>query len=221
MELDKGTRPTLLQYVLPIALFLGITFLEGEFEKHYVWVYFAKIAIVVAALVWARPTWRDIRWQPGTIPLAVVLGFVLFLMWIAIEETLQYPHLGARTGFDPFAQISDAGLRTAFIGIRLFGLVLLVPFMEELFWRSFLIRYASQSQYQSLPIGTFTLTGAAITCGLFAIAHTEWIPAFLFAAALAGLLYWTKSVFACFVTHLVTNLSLGIYVLTQQKWIYW
>ena len=84
-----------------------------------------------------------------------------------------------------------------------------------------MLRFATQTDFRSLAIGTFSLAGAAITCGLFALAHPEWIPAFLFAAALAALARYTKSIFACFVAHLVTNLSLGIYVLTERAWALW
>lgn len=204
-----------------MALFLGITALEGQIPNYYVWVYFAKVVVVVAALIWAKPTWKDLKFEPKWIPVAVAVGLLLFAAWVGIESYLSYPHLGERTGYNPWEKIPDEGMRMAFIGVRFFGLVLLVPLMEELFWRSFMLRFATQTDFRSLAIGTFSLAGAAITCGLFALAHPEWIPAFLFAAALAALVRYTKSIFACFVAHLVTNLSLGIYVLTERAWALW
>lgn len=204
-----------------MVLFLGITYLEGEFEANYVWVYFAKIALVTLALIWAKPTWKDIKWEPKQIPLAIGIGLVLFVVWVAIEQYLKYPHIGDRTAYDPWKEIPDAGLRSAFVAVRFFGLVLLVPFMEELFWRSFGLRYATQTDFQALPIGTFTLQAAAIVSGIFALAHPEWIPALIFAAAMAALVWKTKSIFSCFVAHATTNLALGVYVLTQKQWAFW
>jgi hypothetical protein len=100
-------------------------------------------------------------------------------------------------------------------------LVLLVPFMEELFWRSFGLRYATRTDFQALPIGTFSAAGAAATCAVFALAHPEWVVALVFAAGMTLLLWKTKSLFACFVAHAVANLALGTYVVTQGAWGLW
>jgi hypothetical protein len=204
-----------------MALFLGLTYLEGEMRSNYVWVYFAKILFVIGALLWAKPTWKDIRFDTKQIPLAVIAGLLLFAIWVGIEKFVPYPHLGTRTGFNPVEKIPDAGLRTAFISVRFLGLALVVPFMEELFWRSFGLRYASQTDFKALEIGAFTMTGAALCCGVFALAHPEWLPALIFAATMTVLVWKTKSIFACFVAHAVTNLALGIYVVNQSAWALW
>ncbi len=204
-----------------MALFLGMTYAEGQSPANYVTIYFAKIVVVLAALIWARSTWKDIKFDAKQIPLAVIAGLVLFVVWVGIEKYLKYPHIGDRTAYNPFEKIPDDGLRTAFIAVRFFGLALLVPFMEELFWRSFGLRYASQTDFKSLNIGSFTMTGAAICCAVFAFSHPEWLPALVFAAAMTSMVWKTKSVFACFVAHVVTNLALGIYVVTQGAWSLW
>ncbi len=204
-----------------MALFLGFTFAEGQSPANYVWIYFAKVAVVLGVLIWAKPTRRDIKFEPKLIPLGVIAGLVLFAVWVGIEKAIHYPHLGDRTAFNPNEKIADPALMTAFIAVRFFGLALLVPFMEELFWRSFGLRYASQTNFLDLPIGKFTLTGAGLTCAVFALAHPEWIAALIFAAAMTALVWKTKSIFACVVAHAVTNLALGIYVVTQGAWTLW
>lgn len=204
-----------------MALFLGITFAEGQSPANYVWIYFAKVIVVLGALIWAKPTWRDIKFEPKLIPLGVITGLALFAIWVGIEKVFHYPHLGDRTAFNPYEKISDPTLRTAFIAVRFFGLALLVPIMEELFWRSFGLRYASQTNFQDLQIGKFTLAGAGLTCAVFAFAHPEWIPALIFATVMTALVWKTKSIFVCVVAHSVTNLALGIYVVTQSAWALW
>jgi uncharacterized protein len=216
----RKTLPDWLPYVLPMALYLGIIYIEGKAPEQYVWLYFAKIILVVGALIWARPTWKDVKWEPKFIPIATILGLVLCAIWIGFER-VSYPHIGDRIGYNPWEKIPDTGLRSVFVAVRFFGLVLVVPFMEELFWRSFGLRYATQTDFKALPIGKFSLTGAAIICALFAVEHPEWAPALIFAAAMAILLSKTKSIFACFVAHAVTNLALGIYVVTQGAWTLW
>lgn len=221
-DVEKSTRlPDWAPYVVPIALFLGITYVEGESPANYVWIYFAKIAIVIAALIWAKPTWRDLKWEPGLILPAVAIGLALFVVWVGIESRIVYPHLGDRSAYDPWKEIADPGLRMAFIATRFLGLVLVVPFMEELFWRSFALRFATKPDFQSLPIGTFSLGAAALVCVVFAGAHPEWIPALIFAVAMTLLVWKTRSISACFIAHAVTNLALGIYVVNQGAWALW
>lgn len=217
----RKSIPDWLPYVLPMALFLGITALEGNWPERYVAIYIAKIVVVAGALVWAKATWKDIRWQPRLIPVSVACGLALFAIWVGIELALKYPHLGERSAFNPFEKVPDDSLRMLFICSRFIGLVLIVPFMEELFWRSFLLRFATQTDFKALPIGTFSLVGGAITCALFALAHPEWLPALIFAAAMAALVWKTKSIFACFVAHATTNLALGVYVITERAWGFW
>jgi len=205
-----------------MAIFLGITALEGQFEEHYVWIYFAKVLLVGAALFYFREPWKDIRFEPKWIVPAALLGLVLCAGWIWVDQNVAYPHfLGSRTGFNPYGKIADDGLRSAFLVARFVGLVLLVPIMEEIFWRSFVVRYASKQDFWTLPIGMFTWTGFAIMVGLFAAAHPEWLVAAIFAAAMGLLLKYSKSLFACIVAHAVTNLALGIYVVTHGDWKYW
>ncbi|MGI8922949.1 MAG: CAAX prenyl protease-related protein [Fimbriimonadales bacterium] len=205
-----------------MAIFLGITALEGQLEEHYVWIYFVKVLLTGAALFYFRETWKDIRFEPKWIVPSVVVGLTLCAVWIWVDKNVAYPHfLGSRTGFNPYEKIADDGLRSVFLAVRFIGLVLLVPIMEELFWRSFVVRYASKPDFWTLPIGTFTWTGFAIMVGLFAAAHSEWLVAAIFAAAMGLLVKYSKSIFACIVAHAVTNLALGIYVVTQGDWKYW
>ncbi|MFI5385241.1 MAG: CAAX prenyl protease-related protein [Fimbriimonadales bacterium] len=221
MENPYKSVPDWAPYGLPMALFLGLTYAEGRYPENYVWIYFVKIATVLAALIWVRPTWGDIRWETKLIPLATAVGLLLFLVWVGVERAIVYPHLGNRSSYNPWAMIYGQGLRSAFLAARFFGLVLLVPFMEELFWRSFGLRYATQTDFKALPIGKFSRTGALLTCAVFALSHPEWAPALIFAAAMTILVWKTKSIFACIVAHAVTNLALGVYVVTQGVWTLW
>lgn len=208
-------------YTLPIAIFLGVTFLEGQYPKAYVPIYFAKIALVICALIWARSTWKDVKWEPKYLPLGVVVGLVLFGVWIGLEKYVHYPHMGDRTAYNPWEQIPDAGMRSAFLAVRFFGLVLLVPFMEEIFWRSFGFRYGSRSDFNVLPVGSGTEAGALLSVIAFALAHPEWLSALIFGAVTTYVVWRTKSLFACVVIHVVTNLALGIYVVTTGAWALW
>jgi CAAX prenyl protease-like protein len=113
-------------------------------------------------------------------------------------------------------------LRYGFLALRFYGLVLMVPVMEEVFWRSFLLRFATDlDDFKRVPIGTFSTTAFFVSSAMFAAAHSEWLVAFICAAAYAYLYRVTRSLFACIVAHSVTNLALGIYILITGDWKYW
>ena len=86
---------------------------------------------------------------------------------------------------------------------------MLVPLIEELFWRSFLIRWLIDQDFRRVPIGRVTPVSAAVTSALFAMAHPEWLPALLTGLLWAWLLQQTKSLPACVVSHVVANLAWG------------
>lgn len=229
----SAPRPAWLSYVAPMATFLALTSLEGYLpggtdsspSTWYPLAYGAKVAIVTVVVLACRPAWRDLRPRPsaGALALAVGLGLAVAAVWVGLDGF--YPRFGSvgkRTGFDP-GLIDYPANRIAFIVVRLYGLVLLVPLFEELFWRSFAIRYVvDPDDFTRVPVGRVTPLAAVATAVVFAMAHPiEWLPAVLTGLAWAWLVHRTKNLTACVVSHATANLALGIYVLTTHDWKFW
>jgi CAAX protease family protein len=225
----NATSPPI-AYVAPMVAFLMLTAVEGylpalDGQPHPLWypiAYTVKIIVVVAVAYVYRSTWRDLLPRPSlaVVALAVFVGLVVTLLWIGLDGLYpDIPLLGARSAFNPgsLPGVGEAG----FLAVRLLGLVLVVPLIEELFWRSFLMRWVIDANFARVPIGRVTPAAAAVTSGLFALAHPEWLPALLTGLLWAWLLWRTKSLAACLVSHVVANLCLGIYVLTTGNWKFW
>ena len=105
--------------------------------------------------------------------------------------------------------------------LRLAGAALVVPLMEELFWRSFLARWIDAQNFLSQAPRRLSFKAIGITSVLFALEHRLW-----FAGLLAGLLYgWvyrrTGSLWVPVIAHAVTNGALGIWVLRTGSWQFW
>lgn len=210
-------------YVAPMAAFMGITFVEGNAPKQYVGIYIAKAVLVTALLIAGRGTWkRDVRWSWPMLLLGTIVGLVGCAGWVLIDSvTPHFKFLGARVGYNPYHEIVDPSVRTLFLAVRFYGLALMVPVMEELFWRSFLLRWITDQDFEKLPVGAFSWSAFAIVGAVFGFSHPEWLVAILFACAMALLLRRTRSLFACIVAHAVTNLALGIFVLATGRWHFW
>jgi CAAX prenyl protease-like protein len=215
--------PPVWPYIVPLAGFLALTALEGRAGSWYPLAYAAKLA-VVAGLLWAcRGIFRDLRPLPsvGSSAISVLLGLAVAAAWVGLDG--RYPELpfqgGKRTAFDPYTLTGIA--RYAFLSVRMIGLVLVVPVIEELFYRSFLMRWMFNPDLSKVPIGVVTPLTLAVTSGVFALSHPEWLPALLTGLAWGGLVRWSRSVSACVVSHATANLALGVYVLTYRAWSFW
>ncbi len=223
VETPKAGSRAWIGYVAPMATFTIMTTLERQFQAHYLWMYSAKVIIVTALLIAGMSGWkRDIRANGRMLLIGAVVGLAAFVLWIVLDRiTPPLKFLGTRVGYNPFKEIADPATRTLFLSVRFLGLALMVPLMEELFWRSFLLRWITDQEYEKLAVGTFSWGAFALVAGAFGFAHPEWLAGIVFAVLMALLLRRTRSLFSCIVAHSVTNLALGIYVLVTHHWHYW
>ncbi len=219
---EASASPAWLPYVAPMAAFLALTIIEGYVAAGtYVWLYIVKVLVVTVVLCVFHETWADARPDARVIPLAVLVGLLVFAQWVMLDKLVHYPHLSTRIGFDPFSAIRSPVVRASFLAARFYGLVLVVPLMEELFWRSFLLRYMTDANFKAIPIGTFSWSAFAIVAVAFSISHPEWLAALICACAYALLLRHTRRLFAVVIAHGITNLALGLYVIVARAWEYW
>ncbi|HEU4753920.1 MAG TPA: CAAX prenyl protease-related protein [Armatimonadota bacterium] len=218
----EKSRPWL-PYVAPMLAFLGLSGLERLVPAAaYPLAYAAKVLLTAAVAFRFRSAWRDLRPEWKEVPLAAGTGLLALALWVGLDLWPGYPHLGTRAAFNPLEQLSGPAAQGLFLLVRLVGLALLVPLIEELFWRSFLIRYAiTPEDFRATPIGKLTPAAALLTGFAFAAAHPEWLAAAVTAALYTWLLGRSRSVFACVVAHAVTNLGLGWFVLATGSWRYW
>jgi CAAX prenyl protease-like protein len=101
--------------------------------------------------------------------------------------------------------------------------VLLVPILEELFWRGWLPRVVdSFDDFRLRPLGSYTALSFWATAVLFASEHGSYWEVGL----LCGVIYnlWmakTRAIADLIWTHAVTNGCLSAYVVVADQWQYW
>ncbi len=211
-------------YVVPMVAVMALTLLEGWEGSGipYTVFYTLKAVVVTITLVMSRKVWKDIRFDWKMLAIGLAVGALAYFEWIYVDlHTHHFGFLGTRTAYNPFHEIPNVALRSAFLMVRFYGLVVMVPVMEELFWRSFLLRWITEPNFSRLKVGEYSWTAFAAVAGLFALSHPEWLAAAIFAAAMALLLKRTGSLFACIVAHATTNLLLGLYVIHTGHWQLW
>ncbi len=189
-------------------------------EPALVLLYPVRIAVVFAALWYFRRLYTEIRLNDlrRLLPTvaACLCGLAVFSLWVRLEGIFILPP----PGYDP-GVLGDPAARMALIATRLCGAVLVVPVMEELFWRSFLVRYLIDRDFLQVAIGRFTVSAFVISTVLFALEHHLLVAGLMAGAAYNLLLLYTRSLAQCILAHAVTNLALGLYVLASGNWHFW
>jgi CAAX prenyl protease-like protein len=220
--------------VVPFLVFLVAGVLEpgpgdggaagrlGISHAAYPLIYAAKIGATFVALARCWPAIRGWLGRPAWWP--PVLGLLLVVPWVVLaglqREAGWAAGLAARTGYDPFAALgAGAPAAWAFLLIRAVGLVVVVPLVEELFLRGFLMRTVIREEFWTVPFGTLTAASAA-ACLVYAVATH---PAEAFAAAgwfaiVSGIAAATRRPIDAVLAHAGTNLALGAYVLATGSW---
>lgn len=209
-------------YVVPFVLFLLLTEAGRFFPAAAPYLYILK-TVLVGSLLWL---WRD-KYRAdftsglslGEIMTAVFCGLVVLIIWIVPEKFLF--QVGQSTAFNPYALGQSQAAAIGFITVRLFGSSIVVPVMEELFWRSFLMRYLIDPKFRSVPMGAFTWLSFTGTAVLFGLEHHRVIVGIIAGVLYGGLLLYQKNLKGVIIAHGVTNLGLGIYIVVTKSWIFW
>lgn len=185
------------------------------------WLYALQVALPLAALVYLWPHYTELRGapmpRPGDLVLGVAVGAAVFAVWIRLD----FPPwvIGTSEGFDPRDEAGRVLTSLAFT--RLFGAALVVPIIEELFWRSFILRWLEHARFTEVGPSTVGVVPLLVSSALFATEHHLWL-----AGLLAGLTYgWlylrTANLWVPVIAHTVTNAILGGWVLATGSWTFW
>lgn len=200
--------------------------------RYYPLVYALKILVTG---VFMLAMWRDYARLPWRVqPLALLVGAVGVVLWVGITELRLEPRLlgplglggfietGARAGYNPLVELKDSpALAWAFLGIRFLGLVLVVPIVEEMFLRGFLMRFITDQKWWSVPLtAVSTIAIAVTTAATMAMHPAELLAMLAWFLAVTWLMLRTGNLTDCIVAHAVTNLLLGIYVVSTGSWSY-
>jgi len=225
------SKPSLVR-IVPFALymvFIGVVEgakligLPAPSQETMNWLYPLKVGLAAAAIIFYWKEYDDLIWKElGNVKhtlLSVGVGVVIFALWINLD--LDFAIQGELTTYDPYATFEDPGVRMAMIISRVAGAALVVPVMEELFWKSFLVRYLVDKDITRVAPGTFTAFSFIGTAALFGLEHQLWLAGILAGVGYNFLYYKTRSLTQCILSHALTNAILAGYVLSTGKCYFW
>jgi hypothetical protein len=218
--------------VAPFMTFLLLLALETQFdESAKPWLYALRTfgALYVALLF--RPYWPPLgRMYLGW---AIPIGLIVAFGWVAIHKWMAgfdwYPStqiLGQdpppEDYYIPHEQLGTGLAYWLFLVVRIGGAATVVPIVEELFWRGYVLRVLIDwHNFERVPLGKFTWMSFIVCSLLSAAEHPQWEVGILCWVVYNLLFYRTRSLLCLIITHGITNLALYVYVVVYGDWVFW
>ncbi len=227
--MDLRFRRSALVRVAPFVFFMAVLALRGfaptdgswGFDTRWLYALQAGGTALLLALWWreygeiSRQTWLTLR----EALLAVAVGVAVFVLWVNLDAPWMSLSTASTEPFMP--RTATGGLYWALIVVRWVGAALLVPVMEELFWRSFLMRWIQQPVFESVSPAQVGLRAVVLSTFVFVLAHTLWLASIVAGLAYAWLYIRTGKLWAAVLAHAVTNGVLGVWVVATGNWQFW
>lgn len=207
--------------ILPLAVFVILTVGQGQLgATSAYWLYLVK-TVVGAWLIWETlPYVPELRWAVSWE--AIVVGVAVWAAWVGLDGL--YPRLSTPEGqWNPFKEFGPgSGTAWFYAGVRLLGSTIVVPPLEEVFYRSFLYRYFVRINFLTMPLGQFHALSFVVTSGIFGLMHPDrWVAGILCGLAYQGLAVRKNRLGDAMTAHGVTNLLLGLWVIWKGDWSFW
>ncbi len=211
---------------------------EAAVSPWYPGIYTLRIVLTLIAMAVALPVYRTFEFRVS--PLAIGVGVAGVALWIglcrlnleaplfaAIETVLPrdwgLDAVGGRAGYNPLEQLGhNRAALIGFLAARFLGLAVIIPIIEEFFLRGFLMRFVMQPDWWKLPIGAASAASWLAVITYAALTHPgELIAAIVWFSLVTLLVTRTKNIWDAITAHAVTNLLLGVWILTSGDWRLW
>jgi CAAX prenyl protease-like protein len=211
--------------ILPFATYMAFVAVAdalhrlGWTAEELRWLYLVKITSVLAVLLAYWRVYAELA-KPviglRAMCEAVAAGVVVLVLWINLDAG--WMQIGSAAGFDP---TSAGRIDWLLVAVRIAGAALVVPVMEELFWRSFLMRWIDCRRFLDLSPALVSLRAFVITAVLFGVEHNLWLAGIVAGVAYGYLYMRSGNLWSPILAHAVTNALLGLWVVSTTQWTYW
>jgi len=218
--------PAALARCIPFVVFMALLALRGylppESGIDARWIYGGQAVIVAGLLAWYwrgygelvrqnLPDARETGWS-------IAVGIAVFALWVQLDA----PWMQLGTATASFVPLDANGqLIWPLVLLRLAGAALVVPVMEELFWRSFLMRWVQHPGFERVDPRSVGIKAIVLSTFVFTLAHTLWLAAIVAGLAYALLYRQTGKLWTAVIAHAVTNGLLGVWVIWTGRWEFW
>ncbi len=229
---ERAPHP-LVAHITPFVVWVAMMHFLDVPQIHPAWRYAAQTA-TGAVLLYALKPWR---WYPAlrahNVPTALLAGVGVFLLWVLPESPLA--PAGLRDIYQrwlvlPFGELRNpieaAPYAPSYCGwpltlIRAAGCGLVIPVIEEVFWRGFIQRWVMGGEFWRNDAAAVDGLRFLVVAVIFGAEHQEWLAGVVAGLAYGALYVRTRDLWAVALAHAVTNSLLSFYVIRTGSWLFW
>ena len=209
-------------YFVPYVSFMLLSELGGRLPESAGPVLLVLKAVVPAAALayyfFVRNAYPELRsYRADAWAFADIgVGMLLAVAWVAPFVFIASLRPEDQSGFDPW-MLGDSFTMEA-LGLRMLGYGFVTPLFEELFVRSWAMRYAEvagvRGDFRGVPIARYSRVGFGTAFVLLMITHVpfEWVVMAPWAIVSTLWLYYRRDLMAVVVLHGATNATILIFV---------
>ena len=189
--------------ILPFIVFmLSILILDTITQTPSLY-YPLRVVAMIAVLVYCRRYIMELVWKID--PLAVGGGVLIAVLWLFAADN-------SAPEWQQALYALPAPVLAIWVICRVVGTTFLVPVIEELFFRGYILgRFVKQG-----PV--MLAVGVALSTGLFAALHGKWVLAIIAGLIFAALYLRRERVADPIVAHVVANAIIAAAAVVAQNW---
>jgi CAAX prenyl protease-like protein len=206
--------------VIPYALVAALAFAGGKasgWERY--WIYVVEMAVGLWCILVTRSVVLEMRWTFSWE--AVAVGIFVFVFWVGLDP--YYPQASKdKPTWNPFQELgANSVMAWFFVGVHTVGSAVVVPPIEEVFYRSFLYRYFVCLDFLDMPFSRLHWLSLIVTSLIFGFSHYQWLAGVLCGLSFQWLVLRKNRLGDAMTAHAITNFLLGIWVVWKDAWQFW
>jgi exosortase E/protease (VPEID-CTERM system) len=213
-ESEERSNPSM-AFLGPFLVVLASSLVTSALSSGFDAFYGLRVLTGGLALWYFRRQYAGLIFNGSWVGVAV--GLLAFGLWLALEPA----STGSGRALASTVGALPGGRAWVWIALRLIGSVAIVPVVEELAFRGYLIRRLSSVDFQSVPLGRLAWLPLLVSSAAFGLLHGRWIAGMLVGVLYALVLYRRGKLGDAILAHAVTNALIAATVLFTGDWAMW
>jgi exosortase E/protease (VPEID-CTERM system) len=213
--LAEKINPVAAALLVPFLVLMASMMLTAAFSRGFDLLYPLRVLATGAALLWFHRVYMQWDWS-WSWP-SVGIGGAVFMVWMLLERFTPSDNwmLGAS-----LAALSETAA-VVWISFRVIGSVLIVPIVEEMAFRGYLLRRLVAADFERTEATQFTWMSFLLSSAAFGLLHGRWLAGMLAGAAYAYAVYRRGRLGDAVIAHMTTNGLIALCVLITATWSLW
>ena len=211
----RNSNPLAAALLVPFMVLIATSMVAAAFSTGFELLYPLGVVAATATLWYYHKAYRALSW--GWSWQAAVIGVAVFLLWLALEPNVDSSKTELARGLAELSAWSAA----IWLAFRVFGSVIIVPLVEELAFRGYILRKLIARDFENVPFSQFTWLSFIMSSVLFGLLHGRWLAGTLAGMAYALASYRRGQLSDAVLAHTTTNALIAVCVLVQERWALW